>query len=548
MRSQTAALLWEIWRRHRVMFVAVVALTVTGRLLDFSQQATGGASSADVSVLVELLQMVSFLLLFAVFNYTESGGSRELGPFPHRLFTLPVSSLRLVTIPVLTGLVSVEVLYLLWMAPLSAGTTGSLFDALLLGALMVLYQATLWTLAGLGALRLLFVGLEVVVLFGAGLLPSLAPTPPPMWRSEGALTMLVAGIAVVVFLAAWRHVARARCGGGHRVLRVDAVVAAVMATLPRRRRAFASPADAHFWFEWRCSGLVLPLLVGGVLLAVVAPLSWLSRHDAGDTLRALIGTLAVPVLLAIPVGMGFARPTFWSEDLSLPAFIAVRPLTDEEIVAIKVKVAAASVAISWLLLITFVGVWLTAWANLDSLSRLAIQLWAFHDHSMAVVYGIAVLIVMAGMVLTWRLLVSRLWSGLSGRRPLFVASAVSVALAVIGGLVFDVTRFPGWVLEDPDRMKAVAWMLAVAVVAKYWLAAYAWRRVAAPYAWRYLLVWCAGTACFAVLAMVFWGIVRIYVALDIYRFQSVVILLALLAVPLARIGLAPSSLARNRHR
>jgi hypothetical protein len=45
-----------------------------------------------------------------------------------------------------------------------------------------------------------------------------------------------------------------------------------------------------------------------------------------------------------------------------------------------------------------------------------------------------------------------------------------------------------------------------------------------------------------------WGIVRIYVALDVYRLQTLVILLALLAVPLARVGLATSCLAWNRHR
>jgi hypothetical protein len=48
--------------------------------------------------------------------------------------------------------------------------------------------------------------------------------------------------------------------------------------------------------------------------------------------------------------------------------------------------------------------------------------------------------------------------------------------------------------------------------------------------------------------MLLWGVVRVYVALDIYRFQSLMILAALLAVPLGRVGLAPSCLARNRHR
>jgi hypothetical protein len=285
-----------------------------------------------------------------------------------------------------------------------------------------------------------------------------------------------------------------------------------------------------------------------VLVAVIAPFSWFARNDASGSLRLLLGTLATPIMLAIPVGMAFARPTFWSEDLSVPAFVAIRPLTDEQFVAIKMKVAAASAAISWLLVVCFVGVWLSLWANVDALSQLAIQWWAFHEHSPFSVYGTVALIVIAGVVLTWRFLVSRLWSGLSGSRPLFMASVMSVVLVVIAGMVFPADRLPGWVLEDPARMAGVVWLMSIAVVVKCWLAAYSWRRVSPRHLWQYVLLWGAATTSVLTLTMLLWGVVRIYVALDIYRFQSFMILVALLTVPLGRVGLAPSCLARNRHR
>lgn len=545
MRSPTAALLWEIWRRNRIAVAVMVAATVAGRLLDYTEQPTD-----DPSSLIALLWMVSFLFLFGVFSYTESSGTRGIGSFPRRLFTLPVSSLRLVTLPVLTGIASVELLYLLWLGPLSRG--GSLstpFVAVLLGASMVFFQAVFWMLGRLGPLRLMIAGAVTVLVYGVGLLPSWPPSPPPPWRSEATVGTVVAALAVVVFLLAWRHIIRLRCGGGGRsTYRLKPLIASTAGALPRHRRPFASPAAAQFWFEWRCSGLVLPVLVGGVLIAVVAPFSWFSRSDASGSLRLLLGTLATPIMLAIPVGMAFARPTFWSEDLSVPAFVAIRPLTDEQIVAIKMKVAAASVAISWLLVGCFVGVWLSLWANVDAVSQLAIQWWAFHEHSVFSVYGTVTLIFIAGMVLTWRFLVSRLWSGLSGSRPLFMTSVMSVVLVVIAGLVFAVDRLPGWVLDDPARMAGVVWLMSVAVVAKCWLAAYSWRRLSARHLRQYLLVWSAGTACLLTLTMLLWGVVRIYVALDIYRFQGFMILVALLAVPLGRVGLAPSCLARNRHR
>jgi hypothetical protein len=319
--------------------------------------------------------MVSFLFLFGVFSYTESSGTRGIGTFPRRLFTLPVSSLRLVALPVLTGIASVELLYLLWRGPLSrGGTLSTPFVAVLLGASLVFFQAVFWMMERLGPLRLMIAGAVTFLVYGAGLLPSWPPSPTPPWRSEAAVGTVVAALAVVVFLLAWRHIIRPAVAAAAGAAPIDSSRSShrLPAHCHDIKHRLASPAAAQFWFEWRCSGLVLPVLVGGALVGVIAPFSWVSRGDASGSLQLLLGTLASPILLAIPVGMAFARPTFWSEDLSLPAFVAIRPLTDEQIVAIKMKVAAASVAISWLLTICFVGLWLSLWGNVDSVSQLAI--------------------------------------------------------------------------------------------------------------------------------------------------------------------------------
>jgi hypothetical protein len=544
MRSITQALVWEIWRRHRPVVAAIIALTAAGRVLDL----TAGASTGS-SRLVDLLGMASFLLLFATFNYTDSGGTRGLGRFPHRLFTLPVSSLRLVVVPMLAGVVSVEMLYVVWMRPLAHGGSASLpFVAVLLGAFIVFYQTILWTLDWIGPLRLVVVGAVAVVVFAIGVLPSFPPSPPPAWRSEPVLAALVAGAAIMAFLLAWRHVVRVRRGGGTASRRLQRLIASAGAAIPARRSSFASHLDALFWFEWRCSGLVLPVLVGGVIVVILGPLSWLVRDNAADTFRVLLGTLAAPVALAIPVGMAFSRPAFWSEDLSLPALVAVSPLTDEEIIAVKVKVALASAVASWLLVLSFVFLWLPLWANLDHVSLFAIRLWAFHGRSVAAVYAVAALIAIAGTVLTWRFLVSRLWSGQSGKRALFLASAMSVVVVVIAGAALDADRLPGWLLEDPARMGVVVWIASVAVIVKYWLAAYSWRGVSTRFARRYLLMWGVATICVLTFSLEVWRVVHIYAALDSDRFQSLMILGSLLAVPLARVGFAPKFLTRNRHR
>lgn len=547
MRSPTCALLWEIWQRRRFTAAAVIALTAAGRVLDFAERAARNGP-ADHSSLVELLCWFSFVFLFGVFTYTDSDGTRAVGHFPRRLFTLPVSSLRLVAVPMVAGIASVELLFLLWIEPLTrGGSTSPLLIAVLLAAMVVFYLAAIWTLERLGALRLFVVGAIAVIVIGAGLIPSFPPAPPPPWRSQATVGAVTAALAVMAFLIAWRHIVRLRGGGGQTFDRFTLFTALANVAMPRTQKAFPSPAAAHFWFEWRCSGRVLPLLVGGVLLVIVTPMSWFVRNDGGDSVQLLFAILATPIVVAIPVGMAFGKPTFWSEDLSLPAFVAVRPLTDEAIVATKVKVAAASTVLSWVLVLSFIGVW-SWWANLDAMSRLAIQLWAFHGQSVAAVYGIATLVVIAGGLLTWRFMVIRMWSGMSGSRPLFVASVMSVVIAAIAWMVVDGTRLPGLVLEDPGRMTALAWALAIAVIAKYWLAAYSCRRTSSSFARISLLIWGAGTACFLALALALWGVVRIYVALDVYRFQAVMMLAALLAMPLGRVELAPSRLTRNRHR
>ncbi|HZM93219.1 MAG TPA: hypothetical protein VFB92_07365 [Vicinamibacterales bacterium] len=548
MSSPTPALLWEIWRQHRWTVAAIAGLTLVARVIDVVE-ITGRAADAGIesSPLVTLLAMVAFLLLFAVFNYTDSSGGRGVGQFPRRLFTLPVTALRLVAVPVIAGITSIELLYLLWMGPLSrSGSASAPFVAVLLAAFVVFYLCALWTLERTGSLRLLVLGIVAVALFAIGLLPSFPPAPPPPWRSEIVLASVVTGLALFAFVLAWHHVARLRAGGD--VHRAESLLSGIASAAPTRRRAFANAAAAHFWFEWRSSGMVLPALVVGIVLLVIMPISWLVRHDPAYTSYLLLLALASPVVLAIPVGTAFCKPAFWSEDLDVPAFVAVRPLSSADLVAIKVKVAAVSAALSWLVVLVLVTIWLSVWGNLDSVSRLAIQLWAFHGHSVEVVYGIAVLLASSGMFLTWRFLVSRLWSGLSGMRPLFVGPIVAMVMLVFAGLAFNAGRLPGWLLEDPARLVPFVWMAAGAVIAKYWIAAYAWRSVSPRYVRLYLVIWLLATISFLALGVVLWRILRIYLPLDVDRSRSLVILVALIAVPLARMGLAPSWLARNRHR
>ena len=521
MRSSTVALLWEIWRKQRTTFVAVAGLTVAGRALHFDEMRDG---VDDPTPLLALIKIVSFLLLFSAFNYTESAGNRGLGRFPRRLFTLPVTSLRLVAVPALSGIVAIEALYLAWKTNWHGGESPSTpYVALMLAAMMVFYLSALWLLERAGPLRLFALGAITVGVFLAAILPSFSE-PAPIWRSELVVGATVAALAAGAFLLSWRHIARLRAGDDQRATRTKSLRAWLADAVPARRRAFRNGSVAQFWFEWRSSGTVLPALVAGVFAAVILPMSWIARSSAVDTSRVLAIALAVPIVLAVPIGIAFSKPLFWSDDVGVPAFLAVRPLSSAELVAIKVRVAAASAVLSWVLVVACAGVWLVFWGHRGALASLPFEPWklAFAP--------------LAGVFLTWRFLVSRLWSGLAGKPPVPVGAVASLFVLAIASAVPGVWRWVVWLFDDPARLTGLAWALAAAVVAKFALAAYTWRALPERYVRTYLLVWTAGTVMCLAAGIAFWG-PRVFV-----------ILIALLIVPLARVGLAPASLARNRHR
>jgi hypothetical protein len=538
----TLALLWELWRQRRWIIAAIIVLTVAGRIADLFEWPDGSLP------VVELCAMGAFLLQLAVFNYTDSDGSRSLGRFPPRLFTLPLTSLQMVTVPMLAAIVSIELLYAAWWPPLSRdATVSAAYVVVLLAATMVFYLTATWTLASVEVIRLIALGFVVSAMFAAGLAPSFEPAPPPWWRTEMNLGLVIAALAVAAFLWSWRYVANSRGEGSTERLSIESLIGSMSRASARRRAAFTSPQAAHFWLEWRSSGFVLPAVVAAQLVLVILPASWMMRDDSAKTFNLFALVMVTPVLLAVPVGIAFSKPLFWRENLVLPSFIAVRPVSSEQLVAIKVMVAAASAALSWALVVAFAALWLPMWANLDSLSLLAIQFWALYGESTSAVYSIAALVLICGWFLTWGFLIGGLWSGMSGRKPLFVASVLATPVFGMAAFWFT-TEGPDWLQGDPSRLAWIAWGAAAACIAKYWLAARAWRNASSRYVRAYLLAWLGGTASFVALALVISGVMRIYMAADVERIRSVAILLALLAMPIARIGLAPLTLAGNRHR
>ncbi len=492
-------MIWEIWLRNRKSIWAVIGLFIFGWFFNLAVEDRFAALNGT-------LTFASLILVFAIFSYTELD----------RLFPLPLKTFVIVALPIGTGLAAVELVYLGWAKLVFTPDEASnpAWFALLIGVFMVLYQAILWVLAGFGALRMIILGMVGITLIIIGLLPSF----PKSNLSESFLGSIVATCAVLAFLVAWLYVSRKRSGGAAGRGWIKLITEQVADWMPRRKKPFRSPAGAQFWFEWRRSGLLLPLFIAGLLALVIAPLSWRLRNEPGADLRILVTTLAMPIILALPVGKAFSKPDLWLSDLSMPSFVAVRPLTTRELVIVKMKVAALSAVISWLMLFAFLLIRVPIGKNI----------------------GWVAPVVIAGMFVTWRFLVSGLWIGLSGNATLFTVSSVPHALMPFVGIIgigVGLRRyesFPGWI---DDNLNILLVLLTLGIIAKFSLWVISWRDVAPERVQQYFIFWTASTLVLMGLGVSLWRAGRL-----------LLVLIAILIVPLARVGLAPSTLMKNRHR
>ena len=551
MSSRLATLAWEIWcrgsRSARLAFGCVAGCALIN-LIAQNRFSASDFGPGLFNSLFGLLMACSLFLMMGVFNYTEFSSTREWNGFPYRLFTLPLRTWQLVALPMFLGVVSVELLYLAWIK--LVWTHDSIvrpeWFAVVLGAYMIFYQAALWSLAGFRIVRLLVLSLGGVSSIAVACLPMFDEVVPSPWFSETRLIAILLFLAFIAFIVAWRTVARQRCGGGLRRHWIKILLERITDALPRRAKDFSSPAAAQFWFEWRRAGLLLPVCTSLVLAVIFGPFSWFCRNDPQATVDLLLRILLMPLVLAFCVGKAFVKPELWSTDFALPPFLAVRPLSAGEFVISKLKVATLSVAATWLLIVVFIALWLPLWADDTNLNGLMVKFRMLYPQSWQTI----IILYFAGfVVLTWRCLVSGLWIGLCGNRSYYVAASllqvITVALLLLAaGILSDTIDVE--IRDNPVRLISIAlsvtgWLLTIAVIVKLWFAVFSWSKITPRCAWQYIFIWLFATLGFVVLGILSrpWA--------DTHRLEHLYVLAAFLIFPFARLGLAPLSLAKNRH-
>ncbi|HJQ80105.1 MAG TPA: hypothetical protein VJ828_09125, partial [Lacipirellulaceae bacterium] len=348
MRSAVVVLAWEFWAANRRGW-AIVLSTIAGCALLYRILAGPLQQSEGLRFFCCLPMVMSLILAGAFCNFTDRERRDGIAGFPRRLFVLPLKTRFLVTLPMMFGLLSVVTIYIAWatlvLRPLDIDIWVR-WPATLLAAWVIFYQAIIWCLCGFRITRIVALSLVATTVVGIGFLPMLL-SKTNFWSSEAVLTGAVASAAAVVYAAAIVTVGVQRRGGGRGYSWALSFVDRLIATLPLRRHLLKSPEAALFWIEWRRSGFVLP---ASVLLTAVLILTVTIRftdRSAEATMWAETWLALMPILLAVPIGMGFGKPDFWSLDLSLPTFVAARPVSGGQLLAAKMKAAAVSTTLAW---------------------------------------------------------------------------------------------------------------------------------------------------------------------------------------------------------
>ncbi len=479
----------------------------------------------------------TFMYFLAVFSFGLTGDlAARQSMYPARMFTLPVTTAALAGWPMLFG---TAVMAILWLAMRLVGVWPSGVDvpvvwpALLASALLAWAQALTWMPYGLPGLRVIVTMLWLAVIDTIVLLAI---------HFDVSEIVMVAGLAPLVplaYLVARFAVARARRGdvpdwrgliGGllaHRRNSPD--------VLPRRRDHFASPAGAQAWFEWRRHGRSLPALVGMLL-----PFELALLFIPGNTL-AFVFVILLAVLLTPPLMAVFAAATVGNANLT--AFIGTRPLTSAALIAAKLKATIWSTLAAWLLVVVAIPLAL----HLSDTGSMVIERVRRVSEAVGTPRAVVTLLLIgSGLIATtWKQLVQTLYIGMTGRAWMVKGSVfLTLAFLFLLGLVAE------WIIDNGSVQGALwdALPMILAILVGVKMSAAAWI-VTRLYRSRLLsertLV--TGAVCWSVVVLAIYGLLVWLVATPFFP-RYLLALVAILAIPLARLSAAPLALDWNRHR
>ena len=544
MHSPALAIAWEFRKRHLwvliamagyLLVLAAIKLLFLGPMEPIRLDPPDGRAAVVMTPLT-----AAFFYLLAAFSFGFAGDlAARQSIYPARMLALPVRTAALVGWPMLYGSAAVTILWLVtallvrwpWGIELPL-----VWPALLAAAFLAWTQALMWMPYGLPGLRAIVAVAWLGALDAVALLAIHYRVPEPM------MVAFLAPQLPLAYFAACAAVARARRGDEPDWREVFAQPG-TSAGMARRRDHFPSPERAQVWLEWRRHGRSLPALVGLALPFELA-LLWLA-----DAAPAFVFEILLVVLLTPPLLAGFAAATVSKsspqgrDSYTMPPFVATRPLTSAGLVAAKLKMAIRSTLAAWVLVFVAIPVALERSGTWSVVMDRAQRLNDAIGTPRAVTL---VLLIIAGFIIaTWKQLVQSFYIGLTGSEWLIKGSGL-LALT----LLFFLGPIVQWIIDTPGVQRALwnalplilAGLVAVKMSAAAWIVTRLDRsRLLGDRA----LV--AGAACWCIAVLALYGVLVWFFSTPFVA-RYVLALIAILAVPLARLSAAPLALAWNRHR
>ena len=531
---------WELWRRHRrgflglgvyLVVLAAIKLTIIARGLTV-------VFDNDLQFAFEVMVPIScsIVYLLAVFTYGLSGDvAARQSMYPARMFTLPVSNAALVGWPMLYGAATIVVF---WAATRGLASWPSnlaiprFWPATLAAALILWTQAATWMPYPFPGARLIAAVLVLQALNAVVMIALYSKAP------EWVLLAITLPQLPLAYLTARYAIARARRG-----VVPDWSVRAVIPSAAKviSSRAFSSAPQAQAWFEWKRHGRALPVWVA-IVLPFVLLILWTAGTSTELVVAALLAALVTPVVMALFSGVTVARSGNASDWFGLPPFSTVRPLTNGQLLAAKLKMTMWSTLAGWSVVAVAIPIAL-AWSGTWPIAR------DFGRHIASIVgtpraVALLLFLVAALMLSTWRQLVQSLYIGLTGNEWLIKGSMfASIVLAsILGPLVI-------WIV-DAERLAALWSMmpliLGALVAAKMGAAAWVAVRLtrARTLSDRALLT---GAITWTATVLALFGVLA-WIADLPHIPHFLVMMIAILSVPLARISAATLAVQQNRHR
>lgn len=558
LRSPSIAIAWEIWSRGRAGFLGIAGLLALGAIalpiMNGSARGTGLASATAYA-----LTAVVLVIGLCCFHFTEGSRKGGFGSFPIRLFNLPVSTRSLVALPMIYGALAVVLVYLLCVGLLLRYADPNmplLWPCLYLVFGLTQFQMIIWSLPDSRYLKLLCLSIAAsIITFGwMFFTPTIVTGALSEWGYTGDPAVFMRRLLVALaltgpaaYVISWLRVHQQRHGLTTRSAVLSAWWERSIGQMLRRRTPFRSADHAIFWQEWRRTGFILPTVVV-VIIALTCVPAWLAGGLSG---RATMGILTwlflAPFLFAVVIGRGFGKPDFWSPSLKVAPFYAIKPVTSGQWVMVKVKVAFASAALTWALVIYLGFVWTVFVGDFHGPEAWLTRIRFYYSPTER--WLMLALMPTVSVIVTWRCLVMNLTAGLSGSKLWYNTLNLLTGAALVALFIFTIRRSDG----DPDQLRLyhvwplITWLpliLTAAVITKMTVAAFAWNNslrnelVSSRAAFRYLACWLFMVAILVSLFFI--------LATNTLWLRHLLMLMSMLLVPLAGPALAMRSLAANR--